>query len=394
MRRLICRTTNFYLDVFTERKVADIIQKIQYWNGDQTLYEKTEDGQPETRYHKVYSISLIPDYLEISIVNSHLFTIKTRQQNNLGYAICLNDGFVLDTYLKDQFKGNYRNLKKRHFRLEACFNIRYKMFYGDLSRDDYQFLMNCLRAMLIRRFSQKNDLNEAITEWDELEASTFEKVIRKEASIFVIYHNDIPIDISINYHFQKIMYGAVSSYDIDYYKFGLGFIEKIKLLEWCVARDYKILEFAYGDLDYKKTWSNCSYQFKYQVVYLNESVLALFIGKVELLRLDIKEYLKSKKIDVYYRKLKGVWAATHTKEMANTKNYEIERAYIPDINGLGDLREIGLDKEGTLPFKMAVNDFLYATQEHIDHTKMYKAPEAPNTFIIAGRRKIQKITFR
>lgn len=390
MGKFIDRTTNFYLDIFTKRNVADIIQKIQYWKRSQTLYEKEMDKLSDTPSHRVYSFALVPDYLEISIESPNKYAIKTGRQNNLGYAIALEDKFVLDSFLKSQFKSNYRNLKKRHLRLESCFNITYKMFYGDLGRDEYQYLMTCLRSMLVRRFSQKNDQNESLTEWEEIMANTFGQVNLKEASIFVIYSNDIPIDISINYHFQKIMYGAVSSYDIDYHKFGLGSIEKVKLLEWCVANDYKILEFAYGDLDYKNTWSNCTYKFKYQVVYFKQSLWALIMGNIELLRLYIKEYLKSKKVDVIYRKMKVKSGGERSNKMSKTDIIEFDRSFVPDINKFGRLKE--LDEEGIVPLKMTINDFVYATQEHIDHIKIYKVLEAPHTYLISGEKNIQKIT--
>src|SRR5690606_41905928 len=56
----------------------------------------------------------------------------------------------------------------------------------------------------------------------------------KRASFFVIYDGDHPIEISLNYHLNDVLFSSISSFDIDYAKFGLGHIEIHKQLEWCL----------------------------------------------------------------------------------------------------------------------------------------------------------------
>lgn len=379
------------MDVFTKREIPNIYSKILYWNKELVLYEEENERDSSLKLHNLHSIQLIPDYFDLELVESNLFNSKTHTQNNLGYAIILNEQFNLDTYLKNQFKNNYRNLKKRHSKLESCFNISYKMFYGDLENEEYHFLMNSLQNMLKKRFEQRKDRHEKLQEWEDLLRLTYNQIIEKKASLFVICENDTPIDISINYHFHKIMFGAISSYDTDYYKFGLGSIEKIKLLEWCLSNSYKILEFGYGDLEYKRLWSNYIYNFKYQVNYNRKSTFTIIAAKLEQLKLYLKEYLKSKKIDVYYNKIKTLDFFKKTFKVRNDLDFTYETIIVEDLDSCGELKKIDDKLESTLPLKLIRNNFLYITKEHKDDVHLLEVIQEPLTFVISGKKNIHKI---
>ena len=392
MGKNLIRTTNFFMDLFVKQKVPDIYAKIQFWNNECTLYEQRRADR-SVAPHLVHSIALIPDYFHLTVKDPNSITVKTFDQTNHGYAIMIESGFNIETYLKEQFGSNHRNIKKRHSRLETCFNINYKIFYGELNEAEYHSLMKSLHTMLTRRFKQRGEINEKLLDWDELLDNTYAQIREKKASLFVIYDHTEPIDISINYHFEKIMFGAVSSYDIDYAKFGLGSIEKIKLLEWCLSHDYKIMDFGYGDLEYKRLWSNYSYHFKYQVLYDPHSFYSKTIAKFELLKLSLKEYLKSKKIDVYYNRVKAMGRSARNKPNSKVPNHEYERARVLNLHGFDALKDVGVEQTGPFPIKSVLNDFLYTTMEHKNDVVILAVEAEPGTFFLSGKKNIQKITF-
>ena len=224
------RTSNFFMDLFVKQKIPGIYRSIRYGDPKETLLEIKEDPKIAPS-NKSFSVALIPDYCNPELIDPSLYSVKTGKQFNRGYSIMFTKDFNLDTYLKKQLKSNYRNLKKRHQRLENCFNISYSVFHGKISEEEYLFLMESLKKMLVHRFDQRNDKNEKLEEWNEILSNTYNQILEKNASLFVIYDDDLPIDISLNYHFNKIMFGAISSYELAYSKFGMGSIEKIKLLE-------------------------------------------------------------------------------------------------------------------------------------------------------------------
>lgn len=393
MGKNILRTSNFFMDLFVKQKIPGIYCRIKYWNDKLILFEGKKDHCELTQIHKPFSVVLIPDYCNPEPIDPSLYVVKTRKQFNLGYSILLKKEFNIDAYLKKQFKSNYRNLKKRHLRLENCFNVRYSVFHGNIKKEEYLFLMESLKKMLVRRFSQRKDKNEKLEEWDELLLNTYNQIIKKSASLFVIYDGDLPINISLNYHFDEIMFGAISSYELEYYKFGMGSIEKIKLLEWCLSNGYKILEFGYGDLEYKRTWCNYIYKFKYQVIYNRKSILAILFAKMELLKLSLKEFLKAKKIDVHYKSLKSRIITKKSKEPLVTTNIDYERSTVTDPNVYGDLKKITYNTECPFPLKLIVNDFLYTNIEHKDHIIIQEVLQEPGSYLISGNKIIQIFNF-
>lgn len=382
------------MDLFVKQRIPTIYNQIQYWNNELTLYKRPEDDEPIGPMHSYHSISLLPDYLKTTLSNAYTYVSKRYDQTNLGYAILLENGFEIDTYLKLQFGNNYRNIKKRHLRLESCFDINYAFFHGTLDEDKYQILMKSLHGMLTRRFEQRGEINEKLLEWDKFLGATYSQICDKKASLFVIYDHDQPIDISINYHFHKIMFGAVSSYDIDYYKFGLGTIEKIKLLEWCLANDYKILEFGYGDLEYKRLWSNYSYRFKYEVIFNPKSIVSKTFAKIELIRLFSKEYLKSKKIDVYIRKAKAVKIFGRARHSFKDTPLEYESTSVPSLQDFGELNNIGNGQTHPEALKSVLNNFLYTSMENKNDVVVSEVVEQPGTYLLSGKKNFQKIIFK
>lgn len=377
------------MDLFEKQKIPNVYDSIQYLNYEQIDNLSTRDKSVIPDFIKPYSISLIPAYLDLKVLHSEKFAIETIEQTNSGYAILFNSEFNIDIYLKNQFKSNYRNLKKRLIRLEECFNISYKFFYGKITEEHYSFIMESLRVMLIHRFRQRKEENKKLEQWNELVSNTYGQIITKKASLFVIYEEDFPIDISLNYHFDKIMFGAVSSYSIEYSKFGIGFIEKIKLMEWCISNGYKILEFGYGNLEYKKKWSNHLYSYKSHVIYNRNSILSMVIAKTEILKLSVKELLKTYKIDVFLKKLKSGVFNNIIEESFIYNNIDYKKDTLNDLSSYGEIRKVEVHPESPFHLKLIVNDFLYSNVEHRSNISVHEVVSNPGTYLIAGRKTKQ-----
>ena len=79
--------------------------------------------------------------------------------------------------------------------------------------------MDRLLFLIQSRFDQKDAIHVALSNWNFYKESVFEMVLEKNASIFVIYDEDEPINICISYHFQNVTFSSIKSYDINYSKF-------------------------------------------------------------------------------------------------------------------------------------------------------------------------------
>ncbi|MEB8347221.1 GNAT family N-acetyltransferase [Flavobacteriaceae bacterium KMM 6898] len=382
------------MDLFEKGEIADVYEKITYLENDQSLYEATKATKNTNEKHKIYTIALVPDYLNLVLKNDKKHVQKTYSQNNLGYAIRIKNIVNLDGYLKSQFKSNSKVIKRSLTRLESCFNIRYQIIFGSITKEEYGFLMSTLREMLIRRFAQRQDDNKKIKEWDLILDKTFDQIKNKEASLFIIYDNEKPIDISLNYHFDKIMFSAISSYDIDYHKFGVGHVEMIKLVEWCLKDQYDFLELGYGDLDFKRRWCNHIYNFKYQVVYNQESLFIPIFAKMELYKLSLKEYLKGRKINMIFNIIMEKLSFKKLKELNEASDFTIKNISITESVGYEILSIVDPETEDYMYLRRILNEFLYTSQEHKDYTSIFKISENPNTFLLKGKVNAQQITFK
>lgn len=348
--------------------------------------EKSEENS-------MYSIRLIPDYLTLSLKNPKRFHIKKIKHFNWGYAIDLENVSGSEQYVKTQFGSNAKTIRRYVTRLESCFNITYTMFYGEMDQGVYKTIMNALKNMLIRRFNQRGDEHKELKRWDYLQELNYNRIINKKASLFVIFDNGKPIEISLNYHFDKILFSAISSYDIDYSKFGLGHIEIYKQIEWCLMNDIKVFEMGVGEMDYKRRWSNLIYNFEHHIIYPKKGILLVSAAKLEILKVVLKEYLKSKDINTYIYKLKSLIFKSNdgnqVGKMIDSPAYTTE--ILTDYESSEIAQKVDLNAPSLSFLKKTVYDYLYTNIEHVSNVEVFEI-KPQKEFVIKGTKSIQKIT--
>jgi hypothetical protein len=116
----------------------------------------------------------------------------------------------------------------------------------------------------------------------------------------------------------------------------------------------------------------------------------MLFAKMEMLKLSLKEYLKSKKIDVYYKRLKSRIINKKRKETPISTRINYEKTTVTDLTVYGELKEVAYDLESSFPLKLIVNEFLYTNIEHKDHIVIHEVVQEPGSYLITGRKIIQK----
>lgn len=375
---------DFYATL-TEHSKVPPYYKILSSNCNEIIYYK--HNQPNTKTEKVVSIKLFPLYLKPDFQNSPALSIKKVPQKKItGYAIDLKNMTNIDDFLTQEysksFRANIRRLKKR---FEDCFTVTYQMFFGSISKNDYNFYMGELHKMLTIRFDQRNESNEILDNWEFYLESTYNMVLEKKASIFVIYENNIPVHVCINHHFNNILFVSIPSYDIDYSKFALGNISIYKLLEWALNNNYLMLDMAYGTLEYKRRWSNLIYEFEHHIIYDKSTLSQTIVSALEAKKIQLKNLLKHYRIDEYVKKVKALKNKKNTSyEDANYNIKEIQK--VPTSN----LEQIDIYSKDYSTLKKIAFEFLYANKAHIDELKTFKG-DTPNTFILCCKNKTQLV---
>lgn len=385
MARLKQVKLDFFSELFNENRIPEIYSGLSYGtNYAPSLNEKASVAA-------LYSMRFIPNYLHLHLLEPDKFKVIKIKQFYPGCAISLESVTDPEQYLKAQFGSNAKTIRRYVTRLESCFTIKYHMFYGEIDHETYSFIMNSLKKMVEKRFTQLNDVHQELPYWNEIYEKTYAQIQKKQASLFVIYDGEKPIEISLNYHFDKILFSSTSSFDIDYSKFGLGHVEIYKQIEWCLANDIQIFEMGEGDLDYKRRWSNCTYNFEHHIAYHNHATFPKLHAYLELVRVKLRTYLNSKNIQIQGYKL--VTYKPKRKKIDSSKPETINYECIPNT-GLEiqeKMKKIGFNQEPYAFLRKLVYDYLYSNVENIDDIEVYEI-EKDCIYVIKGKKASHKIT--
>lgn len=381
---------NFFIPFFEKRMVPEPYMGVVH-SGEKGILHLENQNYNEDLEHNMYSIRLIPEYLNFSI-NPKL-KLKKISQSNKGYAIALQNFTDAESYLKHRFRGDSKNIQKRLERLTLCFNIRFVFFNEKTTEAEYRILMGRFNQMLDRRFKQRNDRNENLQKWDHLYEIVFPLLKEKKASLFVIYDKEKPIHISLLYHMDKILFSAIPAYDIDYNKFGIGNIAVYKKIEWCLENNYRVLEMGYGDLEYKGRWSNATYNFEHHILYKDKYPHIIIGAHILYLSYVLKEFLKKKITASNYKQ----WGSIIKRDRDGRTNpketyFEIkDAAEIPLDNGK---TAIDIDTEEYSFLRRPVYEFQYLNFEKSDDITVYKINGDACSYIVAGKKNRQEIVLK
>ncbi|MCB0438195.1 MAG: GNAT family N-acetyltransferase, partial [Mangrovimonas sp.] len=209
-----------------------------YVNAGSTLtkgvsYELFTEEPTDSLKNKALLIFDVPRYFKLEVgASKKLGLLKVRQYP--GYLIQLNDFTDLNDYLSKTFsKSSNQKFKRYQQRLEQCFTIDYKVYHGAISKEAYEHVFNSFYRLLTKRFDDKQTVNNNLFdhEWNFYHDVVYQMILEKKASLYVIYSDQKPISVRLNYYSDEIIFDAITVFDIDYSKFHLGKISIMKVLE-------------------------------------------------------------------------------------------------------------------------------------------------------------------
>ncbi|MFI0429059.1 GNAT family N-acetyltransferase [Mariniflexile sp. HMF6888] len=336
-------------------------------------------------------ISLAPNYLKFNFSNKESYLEEKIDNIHLdGCGIVINEKETLESYLKNVLSTQTRkNVKRFWNRLNQSFNIEIKYYFGHISEETCAFLLSKLHNMVIKRFDDKKTINSFIFNWENNTKNVFSSINNKKASLFVIYSDGIPINITLNYHsYNAILYAECNGFDQDYYKFGLGHIDNYILLKWCITNNYKYLDLGNGMMDYKKKWSNSFYKMQYIVYFNNKNLVSKTLASTEIFKVKTKNFFKKIKLDTFIIYLKHFLKSPKTDSKNANMTYNLEKIDDTALNKLVDLIEVDLKANDFL--RKPVYDSIFNSKEHINDIIIYKFSK--NTYIIKGKKTVLKLT--
>ena len=341
--------------------------------------------------NKVFLIYDVPTYFELDPAPvGKLKLIRIKQYP--GFLIGLEkykdfNDYMLTTYSKS---SRYK-LNKYKKKLEQCFDIEYKMFYGEMSKNEYDEVFDHFKVLLEKRFSDKQITNNNLhpDEWNFYNEVAYPMILEKKASLFVIYDGGKPIGITLNYFSDSVLFDAITVFDIDYAKFHLGSVTVMKLIEWCLEHKLKIFDFSKGEFDYKKRWANKAYDFEYHLYYNSASVTATVMAFGIKSFYSLKQTLRERKLnEVFHRLSFRLRSGSNKKDPGLPYEFsETEQEY-----KLEDLVQMDCKSPENQFLKNIVFDFLYLNNEVYSDLKIHAINTDNRAFLFSGKTKNVKVT--
>lgn len=373
MKLSFIERTDFYKELFEKSSIPKGYNTISYDNNRDISFGLSDIDK---KNFKIHSYQYSPDYLSFEL-DSSLFLTKVFQKR--GYAANLKEADSIEDYLKKHCKTNFRgNVKRSVKKIELCLDISYKMFYGDISKDVYDSLIDAFFSMLTKRFEQRNDRNVVLENWEYYKKNALDLINKKKASLFVVYNGQEPIAFSLNFHFNTVFYFAIPTFNIDYIKFAPGNVVIFKNLEWCFANGFNFFDMGYGGFENKINWCNTTYNFDHHVLCKNKNLVVNIYSTLLKYKYHLINFLIAKDIRTLLKRLKTKKKKPFQIPYLFTK---IEDSVFVNKN---DLIAIDLKKDFRPFLKRPVYDFLYLNNEYIKDVLVYEVINETSVYIIKG----------
>lgn len=333
----------------------------------------------------------VPAYFDLDITsipeNVRFYKIKQYP----GYLVELHKYKDLNDYFQMTF-SNKSNIKLNRYqkRLELCFKIKYKMFYGDISMEEYDFIFDCFKKLLKKRFTVKQTTNNNLypEEWAFYYDVAFPMILEKKASLFVVYEDSNPIAVTLNYFSENILFHAITVFDIDYSKFNLGKIALTNLFSWCFENRIQYFDFSKGYYEYKTHWMNKKYDFEYHLYFDKTSLRSTVIGFIIKKYFELKQYLREKELNKKLHHL-TFWLKKNDSGPVTSSSFNFSE--IAEEHKDFELLEImPLNKEHEA-LKSAINEFLFLNSESLHDLKVMKVLNNKSTYLFIGKKMSQSI---
>ncbi|RNC88677.1 MAG: GNAT family N-acetyltransferase [Allomuricauda sp.] len=302
-----------------------------------------------------------------------------------GFAIELERFDSIEHYLNTHFKKPSRyKIKKHKKRLETCFDISYKTYWGELNEGTYLELFQSFRMLLEKRYKAKKVYNNNLDkkEWDFYLKVYYPLILEKKAALFVTYENSNPIAITLLTIKEHTAIHTLTVFDIDYSKFQLGSSSNLQLIDWCLQNNFKILDFSKGHFDYKVRWSTKKYDFEYHVLYNPKSIVSSLLAYAKFSKEHLKMILRKRKVNGHVHRLTYFFRNFKPLGQSFTTNSYTLKDNLDTNEKLG-WEKVAIESIDPIRRK-GVFDFLYLSQEPLHDILIFES-HSEGTLRIRGQ---------
>lgn len=339
---------------------------------------------------KVFLIYDVLSYLskEDKLKNPNL---KIKQVVQYSGHLSRMDNFEnFNEYFSAQFSAKSRNnLRKYQKRLDQNFSTKFNIFFGEISREDYEDIFEKMIGLIGKRFGQLGLDNNILNLKDYYYDLAYDMICNKEASLYVLYQEDEPIAISLCFLSQSHLFFAITTFDTDFRRYNLGHVLIMNIMDWCYNNNISVFDYSKGTYDYKLRWANESYNFENHILYDSKSLKAIITGNYLYAYFRFKQFLRDLNINKLYSKIK--YLIKKKPQIENRKGFVIETLDIKDFNG-SKYNEVSKSSSSYDRVKPIIYDIIYSKPQPISDIVVFECSRA-DVFIFKGKDGLSKITF-
>lgn len=389
------KNISFLVELLERDSIAEHVTSISLKDDPNRIYLNTSNKLQTSRENVLYTN--VPGYLRISFSQNGQKRLEKSVATFESSYIDLKKYDNLDHLLKSKLSPKRVSRLRAYKRtLEKVFPIQYQYYYGEIQDHTYEKLMDTLKRMINTRFDEKQMQYMGLFEWNRFKEHGKELIRKKKASLIVIYNDDEPIHISFNYIWKELVFGCVRSYNIDYSKFYLGYIDIMIQLQWCFENGFEIYDLLRENMEYKLRFADQTYLYACHVVFAERGALSKVSAFISWLALSLK-------FDVYYPFMSVLRTIYHRIPfMPKRKKKQIQLMYQLEKlskeqwarTDKGKFSQIQINSVNQPHGKRAVYHFLYLSKEKLEHLKIYTSLDDEHTIILECPNNLGKVTFK
>ncbi|MEX0314949.1 MAG: GNAT family N-acetyltransferase [Allomuricauda sp.] len=344
---------------------------------DYTILDKGKDYK-----RKVIVIFDVISYIKESGQNlpGYLGLKKIKQYK--GHLSRFTDYESYDDFLAQHYSSSTRRgLRKNEKRLKTNFNIQEKEVYGNISKDSYNELLDRVYDLIKVRFQNLGLDNDILNKKEYYRELLFDMILSKKAVIHTICHNEIPIAVGISFLSDRVVYYAITTFDVRYRRYNLGHLIITNVAKWCFENNYDILDYSKGTYEYKLRWSNEDYFFENHIIYDKTSIICVTTAWILSNYFKFKQFLRNRNLNETYVKLKFL-LDKNKKESENKNNIRSEDFKDEDVN-LNSLDKVAKDQLSCLEISEKIYDLLYSNPQPLESVEVFKTKDKSEYFVFA-----------
>ncbi|WP_179343941.1 GNAT family N-acetyltransferase [Winogradskyella ursingii] len=373
-------TLNFVSELFTKNKIPYYYTDISNAYGNQTIFKNLDQTTIDADFMVIEDL---PRYLNIQRLEKPKNIKSLLLKQYPGFLMNFEGIEDLSDYLKQRFgKSSIYKLRREQRKLEYCFDISYKMYYGEMTKTEYDFIFEEFYKLLEIRSVEKGILKNAHLNYKaEYNEILHKMILEKKASFYVIYNGKKPIDICLNYYLADTVYQYLRTYDIAYSKFNTGYTDLMMQIDWCIKNNKACLVFSKGDFYWKRRWCNVIYDYDYEVFYNTCSLKALITMQKFTIIKRLKQFVRERGIISSYHRYKEQKRKAKLP-LVTTKIEILESSFsFDDLS----LTKIDYETKNFDKLRRIVFEFLYQYNEKQKDISLFKSNNELQSFYVIGK---------